>query len=436
MVRPITIDPLSLVAKPLSSKKHSGFAFSSDGSSGYNRFVFERIAMPISDNDSFFRRWAPVACLTLSAFIFNTSEFIPIGLLTDIADDFQISEATAGLIITVYAWIVTILSLPLMLLVSKLEFKKLLLGVLALFAVSHILSAVAPSFITLMLSRIGVACSHAVFWSIASPLAVRIAPAGKKAAALSMVATGTAIAMIAGMPLGRVVGLYLGWRATFFSIAVVALLIMLSLLALFPTVAAPKGSAVAKLPIILQNKLLWGVYAITALLFTAHYTAYSFIEPFLAQTARMPEAEITWTLTLFGIAGILASILFSKYFDRMPKLFYFTATFGVGIFLWLLAASAATIESAMALCALWGMAFTIFGLVFQAAVIRLAPEGTPLAMSIYSGICNVGIGGGALIGGLVTTHAAIAHIGYAGGLFAMAGGLLCMLWLAPKIARL
>ena len=167
MVRPITIDPLFLVAKPLVLQKGIGFAFSSDGSSGYNRFVFERIAMPISDNDSFFRRWAPVACLTLSAFIFNTSEFIPIGLLTDIADDFQISEATAGLIITVYAWIVTILSLPLMLLVSKLEFKKLLLGVLALFAVSHILSAVAPSFITLMLSRIGVACSHAVFWSIA-----------------------------------------------------------------------------------------------------------------------------------------------------------------------------------------------------------------------------------------------------------------------------
>ena len=79
------------------------------------------------------KQWAPVVGLTLSAFIFNTSEFIPIGLLTDIARDFQITESQAGTIITVYAWIVTVLSLPLMLLASKIEFKKLLLGILALF---------------------------------------------------------------------------------------------------------------------------------------------------------------------------------------------------------------------------------------------------------------------------------------------------------------
>ena len=362
--------------------------------------------------DSFFKRWAPVACLTLSAFIFNTSEFIPIGLLIDIAKDFQITESTAGLIITVYAWIVTILSLPLMLLVSKMEFKKLLLGVLALFTVSHVLSAIAPSFITLMLSRIGVACSHAIFWSIASPLAVRIAPAGKRAAALSMVATGTAIAMIAGLPLGRAVGLYLGWRATFFSIGAVAFAIAL-----------------------LGNRLLWLLYLITALVFTANYTAYSFIEPYLAQIVHMPETDITMTLTVFGIAGIVASIVFSKCFERFPRFFFATATFGVGFFLFLLLPMSGSMVSAVGLCGLWAMAFTVFGLVFQASVIKLAPEGTPIAMSIYSGICNVGIGAGALVGGLVTAHAQIAHIGFAGGLFAIVGGLICMPWLAPKITR-
>lgn len=107
--------------------------------------------------------WAPVIGLTLSAFIFNTSEFIPIGLLSDIARDFHITESQAGMIITVYAWIVTVLSLPLMLLASKIEFKKLLLAILGLFIVSHFLSAVAPSFLTLMLSRVGVAFSHSIF---------------------------------------------------------------------------------------------------------------------------------------------------------------------------------------------------------------------------------------------------------------------------------
>lgn len=370
--------------------------------------------------------WAPVAGLTLSAFIFNTSEFIPIGLLSDIARDFQITESQAGTIITVYAWIVTVLSLPLMLLASKVEFKKLLLGILGLFVVSHFLSAVAPSFITLMLSRAGVAFSHSIFWSIASPLAVRIAPQGKRATALSLVVTGTAVAMIAGLPLGRMVGLYMGWRATFFSIGLVALAVAIFLLFIFPRVPAnTQGSSVANLPGILKNPALIGVYVLTALIFTANFTGYSYIEPFMAQVAHMPESEITFSLTLFGVAGILASIFFSRCYEQHPKFFFATGTFGVGIFLALMELSSAHIWSAMLLCVFWGITFTIFGLVFQAVVIRLEPQSTPIAMSIYSGIANVGIGSGALVGGWVCAIPAIEWIGYAGAVFAFLGGIIC-----------
>lgn len=370
--------------------------------------------------------WAPVVGLTLSAFIFNTSEFIPIGLLSDIARDFQITESEAGMIITVYAWIVTVLSLPLMLLASKVEFKKLLLSILALFVLSHFLSAVAPSYLTLMLSRAGVAFSHSIFWSIASPLAVRIAPQGKRATALGLVVTGTSVAMIAGLPLGRMVGLYMGWRATFFSIGLVALAVAIFLLFVFPKVPAnAQGSSFAKVPGILKNPALIGVYVLTALIFTANFTAYSYIEPFMAQVVHMPENEITFSLTMFGIAGIVASVFFSRFFERHPIVFFAIGTFGLGIFLLLLQFCAAHIWSAMLLCVFWGIAFTIFGLVFQSVVIRLEPQATPIAMSIYSGIANVGIGGGALVGGWVCAWPAIEAIGYAGAAFAMLGGLIC-----------
>ena len=372
------------------------------------------------------KQWAPVVGLTLSAFIFNTSEFIPIGLLTDIARDFAITESQAGTIITVYAWIVSVLSLPLMLLASKVEFKKLLLGILALFIVSHILSAIAPSFITLMLSRAGVAFSHSIFWSIASPLAVRIAPRGKAATALSLVVTGTAVAMIAGLPLGRMVGLYMGWRATFFSIGVVALCVAVFLLFVFPRVPANNpGSAVAKLPAILKNRALIGVYVLTALIFTANFTGYSYIEPFMAQIAHMPEGEITFSLTLFGVAGIIASVFFSRGFENHPKFFFATGTFGLAIFLALMQAAASHIWTSMLLCVFWGITFTIFVLVFQSVVIRLEPQATPIAMSIYSGIANVGIGSGALVGGWVFAWPALPYIGYVGAAFALVGGLIC-----------
>ena len=112
------------------------------------------------------REWMPVIVLMCCTFVFNTSEFIPIGLLSDIAADFGITEARAGLLITVYAA------------VARMECRRLMLGVLGLFIASHVLSGLSSSYAMLMASRIGVACAHAVFWSIVSPLAVRVAPKG------------------------------------------------------------------------------------------------------------------------------------------------------------------------------------------------------------------------------------------------------------------
>mgnify|MGYP000842163977 CR=1 FL=1 len=73
--------------------------------------------------------------LTFAAFIFNTSEFIPIGLLTDIRNDFGLTEQSVGMLISIYAWAVMLLSLPLMLMVSKLEMKRLMLGLLTFFTI-------------------------------------------------------------------------------------------------------------------------------------------------------------------------------------------------------------------------------------------------------------------------------------------------------------
>lgn len=122
------------------------------------------------------KNWMVLIGLTCAAFIFNTSKFIPIGLLTDIANDFSITEAQAGWIISIYALIVMLLSLPLMIVVSRFEMKKLLSSVIFVFVGFQLLSAVSTSYHMLMLSRIGVACTHSIFWSIVSPLAVRTVP--------------------------------------------------------------------------------------------------------------------------------------------------------------------------------------------------------------------------------------------------------------------
>lgn len=363
--------------------------------------------------------WLPLAGLTFSAFIFNTSEFMPIGLLTDIATDLGITEARAGMLISIYAWVVALLSLPLMLLVCKMEYRKLLLSITALFVASHVFSAFSTDFTTLLLSRMGVACSHSIFWSIASPLAVRTVPERHKSVALGMIVTGSSVAMIVGLPLGRVIGLHVGWRMAFLSVAVVSFIILLYLCLVFPKVRNRNSFSLKKMPVLLNNKVLVGIYLFTVLMATAHYTAYSYIEPFLAQTAKLPENEVTLTLTVFGVAGIAGSMLFSRYFERCQHAFITIVVSGVAVLLMLLQVSSLSMYTIMAICALWGTAITAFNVAFQAEIIRFAPqEATSVAMSIFSGIFNLGIGCGALLGGTICTYSSISYIGYAGGAIA------------------
>ena len=382
-----------------------------------------------------FRRWLPVISLTFSTFIFNTSEFIPIGLLSDIASDFAITESKAGMLITVYAWIVALASLPLMLAFSKTENKKLMLSIVALFTASHVLSGISTSYYMLMLSRAGVACAHAIFWSIVTPLAVRVAPEGRRSTALSLIVTGSSVAMIVGLPLGRAVGLLVGWRATFLLIAALSAIVFIILAASLPKTPSDNDVSIKSLPALLRTPGLGGIYLLTVIIITGHYTSYSYIEPFLAQVAGMSNTLITIVLSIFGIVGIIGSYFFAKYFDRHQFTFIRFAVVGISIFTLLLIPSAINTATVILICILWGLAINSYNLSFQSEILQVAPHGTAIAMSIYSGIYNVGIGAGALVGGNVCSYMGISNIGFVGGAIGLVASAYCILRLIPILRK-
>lgn len=361
----------------------------------------------------------PLIGMTVSAFIFNTSEFMPIGLLTDIANSFSISEAKAGMLITVYSWIVMLLSLPLMLLVSKIEYKKLFMGTVALFGISQVLSVLSNSYGMLMASRIGVACAHAIFWSIASPIAVRMASGEHQSLALSMVVTGTSVATIAGLPLGRLVGHYAGWRSAFLIVAVITFIVLLYMAFVFPKMESGEPFRVKQLPELFKNRSLVCVYIQTFLFVVGYYTSYSYIDPFLQKVVGMKSGTITITLFLFGAAGLLGSFLFSKFYDRYRHGFLRTVMISLVLELVLLLPAASQPGFIMAVCAVWGITVLVFNVSFQSETIRCTDEqSSSVAMSIFSGIFNFGIGAGSFIGGLVCSKNRLSHIGFVGAAFA------------------
>lgn len=379
------------------------------------------MANQIKEQEMSLKKWMMLVGLTLSTFIFNTSEFIPIALLTDIGGDFGLTEAQAGMLISVYAWVVMALSLPLMLITSKMEMRRLLLGVMAVFISFQVMSYFSTSFGMLMLSRIGVACAHSIFWSIISIVAVRIVPESHKSIALSMIVTGSSIAMILGLPLGRVIGLSLGWRMTFLTIGAVALFVFLYLFSLLPKVPSGGGMTVKDLPAMLRNKVLIGIFITTAAFATGYYTTYSYIEPFLQQVGKMSEGQITMTLMIFGGAGIVGSLLFSKYYPILRRKFINITLGGLIAGVALLLPLSFNIPATIAVCVLIGMSATAFNVGMQSEIISDTEESqTTVAMSIFSGIFNLGIGTGALIGGGVCSHLSISFIGITGGIIVLA----------------
>ncbi len=382
------------------------------------------------------RGWLPLIGLSLSVFIFNMSEFMPIGLLTGISADFGVSESRVGLIISVYAWAVAILSLPVMLLLKKMEYRRMLLMCVLVFVVFQFLSGISTGYYMLMAARIGVAVSHAVFWSIATPLAVSVVDPRYHNLAIGAIATGTSIAMIVGLPMGRVIGLALGWRMTFITMAVAAFAIFILLALVFPRRENPGTFTVKRLPEIFRNRIVVSIYAIIAIAVTGYYTAYSYIEPFLQQVAGMSDMMITASLAIFGVAGIVSSIIFSRIYAKTRFPYIFTCIFMSAAVLLVFRASAEMMFTAVLACAVWGLVVTAFNVCLQNEIMAYSvSDAVPVTMSLFSGIYNAGIASGSIIGGVVTDTVGVGDIGYVGGMFILVGSLIAGLVLIPLIKK-
>lgn len=351
--------------------------------------------------NSFFQ-WIPSLSLSLMAFIFVTTEYVPVGLIGYMASDLGKTEQAIGLLMTIYAWIVSLMSLPMTVWTSHYNRRKLILSLLTIFSLANLFSALASNYELLLLSRVLIALSHSVFWSIAPPLAMMLAPEGKSNSALAIVITGGSLGNVLGIPLGTLIGHTLGWRTTFFVIASLSAIILITAYKVLPDVKMFNSARFKDLSVLLKKPIISFTYILTILFITANFTTFTYISPLLQKVGHYSYDDVIFILILVGLSGILGSYLANKYIKKYPAQLITYSLLLAAVSLYLLSLFIEVTSLVYALCFMWGLVWIVATFVFQSKIIENSQGLSDMAVSIYSGLYNVGIGAGALVGGMVS----------------------------------
>ncbi|GAA1184106.1 MFS transporter [Pseudonocardia alaniniphila] len=344
----------------------------------------------------------PLALLALaiSAFAIGTTEFVITGLLPDIATGFAVDIPTAGLLVSGYALGVVVGAPLLTAAATKLRRKPVLLGLMGLFIVGNVGSALAGSYTEMMAGRVVAALCHGAFFGVGSVVAAGLVAPQRRAAAIAMMFTGLTVANVLGVPLGTVVGQAFGWRATFWVVAALGVVGALGILALVPDQPADPASNLRVELAAFRRPQVWLALGMTALGFGGVFASFTYVAPIMTEVAGFPAGALTWLLLVFGAGLVVGNLAGARAADRalMPTLVVLLAVLAAVLAIFAVTA-ASPIPAVATLAAVGFVGFaTVPGL--QTRVMEAAGSAGTLASAANIAAFNLGNAAGAWLGGV------------------------------------
>ncbi|SFY38105.1 MFS transporter [Streptomyces atratus] len=352
----------------------------------------------------------PLALLALAigAFGIGTTEFVIMGLLPEIAADFQVSIPTAGFLVTGYA-LGVVLGAPLMTaLGTRVTRKRMLMLLMGLFVVGNVVSAVAPVFGVMVAGRVIASLAHGAFFGIGTVVAADLVAPQKKAGAIAMMFTGLTVANLVGVPLGTYIGQSTGWRTTFFVVAVIGVIGLLGVAGLVPEQSRHEGVRLRDELAAFRNVQVLLAMAMTVLGFGGVFAAITYITPMMTGIAGYSASSVTWLLVLLGLGMVGGNLIGGRFADRhlMPLLYVSLGALSVVLALFTLTAHN-KIAAAVTIALIGGLGFATVP-PLQKRVLDQAAEAPTLASAANIGAFNLGNALSAWLGGLVIA----AGLGY------------------------
>ena len=359
------------------------------------------------------RAWLAVAALAVSAFSIVTSELAPVGMLSALANDLHQSQAGAGLAVTAYGWVAALAALLAGAIPARISRKALLIVLMLILAFSCLAATQSHTMQTFMTARMTGALAHGAFWALIGSVAVQLVPVDKLGLATSVIFAGVSAASVLGVPLSSFIADMVGWRQAFSAISLLSLAAAVALLWTLPTLAAPQPLRLKVYVGIVKNPLLLSLFGATACIISAHFAAFTYLEPLLTQTRGIPTSTISALLLMSGLSGLLGNLIAGKLIDRHIRVLIMTSLLlsaGALGMLSIRGGSALPVWFVAVLLGVWGAGMAIVFVGLQTWLLRSAGEATQPASAIYVAIFNTAIGTGALVGGLVSAKLGLSSL--------------------------
>ncbi|WP_433411485.1 MFS transporter [Microtetraspora malaysiensis] len=381
------------------------------------------------------RSWLGVSAITASLFVFLTTELMPVGLLTPISTSLSISVGIAGLMVTLYG-VSAGLGVPFIVAWTRRVNRRVLLTtLLSILTLGNLITAISPNYPLVLATRLIMGFANGVFWAIGVSMAMRLVPERHASRAAAVAMSGISIAAVVGMPLGTALESLTDWRTTLLIWAGLGALVLLAVVATIPSL--PSTNAVSAREVFglpLKNVPLRLVLFTVVLFVLGHFGAYTFVRPFLEQSASATPLFITVLLVLYGAGGAAGNFIAGYTVNKSLRGSFIAGLAGLVVSLLLLLTVGHGPAGSIISLILWGVSFGVVQLCQLNMTQAAAPDTFEAAMSLNTMAYNTSIALGALFGGLFADHLGVTSVVWF-GLALTAAALLLTLGTRRKTAR-
>lgn len=354
----------------------------------------------IEANATVQQRWGAILTLMLATFSVVTTEMIPVGLLTPIVEDFSVSLATTGFLMTLPAISAAISSPLIVLFTRSVDRKTLLLIGALLLTLCNLVAALTPYYWLLLISRLLVGICIGIIWALAGGLVPRLVVAPSVALATSLVFGGVAAASVLGVPFGVLMGEWLGWRAAFASMSFISLLLFLSLLMQLPALPAMVSPTFKTFITEIKRPIIMNGLLITLLIVSGHFMAFTYIRALLSNNDLISVDLLGGLLLIYGLAGIVGNFLFGLTANKHLNFAVVMIASGLILSLGAYIFFPLSVWMALSIMVLWGIAYGGVSVTLMTWMMRYSAHNIEATSSLYIAFFNSGIALGSALGGV------------------------------------